>query len=116
MEVESMTGAEVRALLEREGVKRFDDTATEGYGWTQDGALNWPGKDTKGLQELSQEAAEFLKAQRTRELAAAGAVGNGAGSNGAGSNGAPPSWWAPNNPYTVRTDIADLLGESKEGL
>lgn len=29
----------------RPGVKRFDDTATEGYGWTQDGALNWPGKD-----------------------------------------------------------------------
>ena len=174
------------------GVKRFDDTATEGYGWTQDGALNWPGKEvrlrccaalcratccvasrslwavplpalplhalagmqllecmhslpgapqwcsqspaasahnhpplpvpsppppplilqTKGLQELSEQAAEFLQQQRARELAAAGAGGNGAGSNGSGP--APPTWWAPNNPYTVRTDIADLLGESKD--
>ncbi|KAI7835886.1 hypothetical protein COHA_010231 [Chlorella ohadii] len=114
MEQESMTGAEVRALLEREGVKRFDDTDTEGYGWNKDGGLNWPGKDTKGLQDLSEQAAEYLKAQRTRELAAAGAGGNGAGSNGSGPS--PPSWWAPNNPYTVRTDIADLLNESKDGL
>ena len=68
-----------------------------------------------GLQDLSEQAAEFLKAQRTRQLAAAGAGSNGTGSNGAGP-AAPPSWWAPNNPYTVRTDIADLLNESKDGL
>ena len=67
-----------------------------------------------GLQDLSEQAAEFLKAQRTRQLAAAGAGSNGTGSNGAGP-AAPPSWWAPNNPYTVRTDIADLLNESKDG-
>lgn len=67
---------------------------------------------TKGLQELSEQTAELLQQQRARELAAAGGGGNGAGSNGSGP--APPTWWAPNNPYTVRTDIADLLGESKD--
>ncbi len=31
------------------GVKRFDDTDTEGYGWNKDGGLNWPGKDVRAL-------------------------------------------------------------------
>jgi hypothetical protein len=39
------------------------------------------------------------------------AGGNGGG-GGEGADGAP-SWWAPGNPYTVRTDIADLLQENK---
>ena len=67
----------------------------------------------RSMAELSQQAAEFLKAQRSRPRAAAAPGGNGAGGNGA-ALAPPPSWWAPNNPDSVRTDIADLLGESME--
>lgn len=50
-------------------------------------------------------------------LQAAAPAGAGAnGANGAsGLNGAAagaPSWWDPTNPYSLRTDIADLLNES----
>ena len=60
---------------------------------------------------MSEQLEAYLEKQRSRELATVGGA-NGAAGNGGGP-GAPPAWWAPNSPYEVRTDIADLLDESK---
>jgi len=35
----------------------------------------------------------------------------GTSGNGAATNVSAPSWWSSRNPYTVKKDIADLLGE-----
>lgn len=55
---------------------------------------------------MAEQLKAALAVQRPHEGAANG--------NGAAA-GTVPAWWAPNNPYTVRTDIADLLNESSTG-
>ncbi|PSC74371.1 ATP-dependent zinc metalloprotease chloroplastic [Micractinium conductrix] len=111
MERESLTGDELRGLLEQHGVKKFAGPEVEGFGWTVDGGLDWPGKPAASTKEVSEQLEAYLEKQRSRELATVGGA-NGAAGNGGGP-GAPPAWWAPNSPYEVRTDIADLLDESK---
>lgn len=61
-------------------------------------------------QDVAEQLAEYLAAKAGKEGAAVG--GNGANGSAPGGNGAPPAWWATNSPYTVRTDIAQLLDES----
>jgi hypothetical protein len=51
------------------------------------------------MPEVAQQVEEYLAARS----------GNGTG-NGPGA-ASIPSWWAPGNPYSFRTDIADLLQE-----
>ncbi|KAI3432765.1 hypothetical protein D9Q98_004305 [Chlorella vulgaris] len=92
---QSLTGEELRAVLEEHHVHRYANDSVEGYGWAPDGGLHWPGK-AESLQEVSQQVADYLANQK----AASG-----------GEGGAAPRWWAPNSPYSVRTDIADLLQE-----
>eukprot|EP00951_Prasinocladus_malaysianus_P034239 scaffold344091_cov43-Prasinocladus_malaysianus.AAC.1 len=43
LEVDSMSGAEVRGILEKNGVERLPDPFVKGYHWTEDGALVAPG-------------------------------------------------------------------------
>ncbi|KAL4452773.1 hypothetical protein ABPG75_008435 [Micractinium tetrahymenae] len=111
MERESLTGEELRELLESQGVKKFEGPETEGFGWTQDGGLSWPGKPAETSADVAEQLSEYLAAKAERE--GAGVGGNGANGAAAGGNGAPPAWWATNSPYTVRTDIAQLLDESR---
>lgn len=85
--VESMTGAELAEMLESKGVKKFQAPYVDGFTWGPDGKLIWPGGP---------------------EPAAADANGNGSSSaNGNGSKA--PAWWSPKNPYSVRTDVGNLM-------
>lgn len=59
---------------------------------------------------MAEQLEAYLAAKAEREGVAVG--GNGTNGTAPGGNGAPPSWWATNSPYTVRTDIAQLLDES----
>lgn len=34
-------------------------------------------------------------------------------SSGRGAGDGAPAWWAPNNPYAFREDMADLLNENQ---
>jgi hypothetical protein len=44
---ETLSGKEVRETLEGAGVIKFPDPYVEGFGWGEDGMLNYPGMPTK---------------------------------------------------------------------
>ena len=97
--VESLTGDEVAELLEGAGVKKFEVPFVEGFEWGADGSLVWPDRTDKPTT--------------TTTTAAGGASsGNGSSQNGGNGSSKAPAWWSPRNPYTVRSDIADMLADT----
>lgn len=70
-----------------------------------------PPPQADNAQDVAVELQAFVAKHPPASPTAAAAAGNGKGVAGRAGNGVP-SWWAPNNFYSVRTDIADILSES----
>ena len=114
MAEESITGERLAEILEGAaaeggGLRRFAAPYTEGFGWSEDGGLLWPGSPEPTPERAAEQAAELAAAG----VGAAASNGGGRGSsNGSGKGGGGvPGWWSERNPYEVRTDIANLLDE-----
>ncbi|KFM27035.1 ATP-dependent zinc metalloprotease FTSH 1, chloroplastic [Auxenochlorella protothecoides] len=116
---ETLTGTEISDILDKFPLERYPRSTLSGFYWEEDGSVGYPGKPKTHEGRL-------VKVGVTRNGVEIGAdTGNGAApANGAeGTNGSGkgkgkeryvPEWWAPGNPYAVRSNMGRLL--LREGM
>ena len=105
MKEESITGERLAEILEGAGapLRRYAAPYTEGFGWSEDGGLLWPGRPEPSPERAAAQAAELRAAGvgAVGGAAAAAAASNGGGargSNGSGNGGGVPGWWSARTP------------------
>lgn len=104
VEVESLSGGEVAAIVKRCNVHYFCDQFIEGYGWTQDGHLTYPERDARKRGRDGSEPAS-----RTQMLMAAG------GADGDGDGGLTPLWDSADS-YSTDVDPSEMLRDQLQNL